>query len=286
MKFFVLILILHASFTVFSQSERKGVKMEVDKKYPLDHYNCAVFIKEEGNALMYFIDNNNTCPLTLTIDCGKGLRKKLVNKDRFVVVPENTQNQEVLRIENYEASDEKKLKVYFDFGDKTQMEYNKDYPYLLPFAINEEYEVTQGSDGGYSHNNRNAYDFKMPLGTPIHAARGGVVISLKEKSKTGCKEPKCASQANVILIYHEDGSFAMYGHLYHNGALVSIGDKVKDGQLIGFSGNTGWSTGPHLHFETYKPRENGKPSFRPKFRVKPNKKPEYLSKNRIYKRLL
>jgi murein DD-endopeptidase MepM/ murein hydrolase activator NlpD len=278
--------VLLTTFTVFSQSEKNGVKMEVDRKYPLDHYNCSVYLKNDGDALAYFVDNNNPCPLTLTIFYGKDLRKKLDKSDKFVVVPDKAQAHEVLRIDNYEESDEKKLKIFFDFGDKTQMEYDKDYAYTLPFAINEEYEVTQGRDGVYSHKNRNAYDIKMPLGTPVHAAREGIVISLKENSKTGCKEPKCASQANFILIYHADGSLAMYGHLYHKGALVSIGDRVKDGQLIGFSGNTGWSTGPHLHFETYKPRENGKSSFRPKFKVIPNKKPEFLAKNIIYKRLL
>lgn len=81
-------------------------------------------------------------------------------------------------------------------------------------------------------------------GTPIYAADGGTVIYAARKSGYG----------NFIIIYHGDGKETCYGHL--NDYAVGEGDTVEKGQLIGYMGNTGRSTGPHLHFEI---RINGKP---------------------------
>ena len=96
----------------------------------------------------------------------------------------------------------------------------------------------------------------MPIGSPVHAARGGTVVKVVEKHKKNCDSKSCASYNNFILIYHEDGTFSEYVHLAHNGALVDVGDQVKQGQEIGKSGNTGWSNGPHLHFAVFKQAMN------------------------------
>jgi|GEM_PF-569726 len=81
-------------------------------------------------------------------------------------------------------------------------------------------------------------------GTPVYAADAGTVIHAARKSGYG----------NFIIVYHGDGKETCYGHL--NGYAVGAGDTVEKGQLIGYMGNTGRSTGPHLHFEI---RINGKP---------------------------
>lgn len=58
-----------------------------------------------------------------------------------------------------------------------------------------------------------------------------------------------AGEENVIVIQQADGSYARYYHLTHNGARVAVGDDVKQNQIIGLSGDSGASAGPHLHFD-------------------------------------
>lgn len=120
--------------------------------------------------------------------------------------------------------------------------------YRVPFRGR--FRVTQGWNGNFSHNGwmRHAVDFTMPEGTDVCAARDGVVTRVVEHFTTGGDSPVFKTKANEIMIGHDDGTLTQYAHLQHNGAHVKVGDRVKAGQIIGLSGNTGFSTHPHLHF--------------------------------------
>jgi murein DD-endopeptidase MepM/ murein hydrolase activator NlpD len=87
----------------------------------------------------------------------------------------------------------------------------------------------------------------MPIGTPIYAAREGIIFSYKDDSDEGGPFSKYKNKANYIIIKHDDGSFGCYWHLKKNGVLVKSG-RVAVGQQIGFSGATGQVLRPHLHF--------------------------------------
>ncbi|UOB19477.1 M23 family metallopeptidase [Abyssalbus ytuae] len=91
----------------------------------------------------------------------------------------------------------------------------------------------------------------MNEGTGVYAIREGLVVDVKEDSNVGCPSDECLKMANYITVLHDDHSFAEYAHLKKNGALVKAGDKIKRGDLIGYSGKTGWATGAHLHVEVY-----------------------------------
>ena len=92
-------------------------------------------------------------------------------------------------------------------------------------------------------------DFKMRQGSKICAARDGVVQAIRKDSDLGGLKPEYLSEGNHIIIRHADGSVAMYWHLKKDGVLVNVGDTVVKGQHIGFSGNTGYTAFPHLHFQ-------------------------------------
>ncbi len=126
--------------------------------------------------------------------------------------------------------------------------------YVLPYEAGTECKVTQGYNGSYSHSGADqfAIDWKMACGTPVHAARAGVVAKVKVDSSSGGPDRKYENSANYILIRHSDGTLANYAHLSKNGAKVKAGDVVEAGDLIGFSGNTGFTSGPHLHFSVFK----------------------------------
>ena len=125
--------------------------------------------------------------------------------------------------------------------------------YSLPYASNESYRVLQGFGSRFSHTGLEefAVDFKMPVGTPVHAARAGVVAEVEESHNRGCWEDDCGKYANFIVILHSDGTTGEYYHLRRGGSVVDVGDTVAEGQRIGYSGNTGHTTKPHLHFAVY-----------------------------------
>ncbi|WGS86314.1 peptidoglycan DD-metalloendopeptidase family protein [Methylomonas sp. UP202] len=126
-----------------------------------------------------------------------------------------------------------------------------DPDYRPPLALGSRFQITQGFGGEYSHTddqNRYAVDIMMPVDTPVHAARAGVVLDVENDFDGNGTEPAYAGKANTIRIGHDDGTMAVYAHLALEKALVKVGERVAAGQLIGFSGNTGLTTGPHLHF--------------------------------------
>ena len=126
------------------------------------------------------------------------------------------------------------------------------FAYHLPFAAGKSYAVIQGYHGELSHKDRCAIDFGMPFGTPIHAIRDGEVVVVTEKFPDhagGSAGLDYVGSANEVQIDHADGTTAAYVHLKMNGSAVKLNQKVKAGDLIGYVGNSGSSTVPHLHLE-------------------------------------
>lgn len=146
-------------------------------------------------------------------------------------------------------------RFWYQLGDRTARPDGTVYrlPYDGPIAR----RIMQGYNGTYSHQGKQAIDVEMPVGTPVLAARGGVVVATEDQNTEGGPTQAMRNKANYVLIGHDDGTVAGYYHLAFRGVKVAVGQRVKTGAVIGLSGNTGFSSAPHLHFEVRVP-ENGK----------------------------
>ncbi len=156
------------------------------------------------------------------------------------------------------------------------------YIYSMPFQKGEKIFLIQAYDSKFSHKGEMALDFKVKTGTTICAAREGIVISARKDSDKGGLKPENLSDGNYISILHDDGSTAYYWHLEKNGVLINIVDRVQKGQVIGRSGNTGYSAFPHLHFEV-QGYDNAGNSTQIPTRFQTSKGVKYLRPGKFYK---
>lgn len=116
--------------------------------------------------------------------------------------------------------------------------------YKLPWRSGAKRFVGQGNRSFTSHRGSHlfAWDFWMPIGTEVVAARAGIVVDIDDGSDG------IGLHSNDVVIEHEEGTRAHYAHVRYRGALVKVGDRVEQGQLIALSGMVGQTLNPHLHF--------------------------------------
>lgn len=135
----------------------------------------------------------------------------------------------------------------------TAIDHDDTYLYRLPYADDGAFPVLQSYGSPLTHvgSERYTVDFAMPIGTPVHAAREGEVISVESRQDRACFTSGCGKFANRVAIRHADGTIGWYFHLAKASVLVDVGDRVQRGQVIALSGNTGYSNVPHLHFGVY-----------------------------------
>ncbi|MCS4247765.1 M23 family metallopeptidase [Pseudomonas sp. BIGb0164] len=129
------------------------------------------------------------------------------------------------------------------------------YRYPLPWRGGP-FRLTQGPNGNFSHTDaksRYAMDIAMPEGTPIIAARSGMVVKT-ENEQVGRGND---ASGNFVRVRHDDGSEAVYLHLKQGSVSVRAGQRVSVGSPLALSGNTGNSSGPHLHFVVQRATEAG-----------------------------
>jgi murein DD-endopeptidase MepM/ murein hydrolase activator NlpD len=169
------------------------------------------------------------------------------------------------------------LKPYriFEYLRLTQIDPNRQYTYYWHYSYkigvpskktapslicSKPYEgvrkVSQSFFGEHSHQrgteSEYAVDFLMPVGTRVRAALPGRVVAFYTDSDRGGSSKAFEHDANQIVIDHGDGTYGCYMHLRQQGVLVKLGQHVDEGDAIALSGNTGWSTEPHLHFMIYR----------------------------------
>jgi murein DD-endopeptidase MepM/ murein hydrolase activator NlpD len=218
-----------------------------------------VVTRRDGDTTRFFVENQERGEVTMTFDFDLRNLEGSRGFPLTTTVPPNgtTEIFSLSPIDPHEPW-EFSFTNRYNLGSAEAV-HDDSYCYGLPYAAGKTYRVSQGYDGKYSHKGSNRYsvDWEMPEGTPVHATRGGLVVKVKDDSDKGGGDVSFDPFNNYVLIRHSDGTLGQYCHLQKGGAEVREGDVINDGDIIAHSGNTGYSTGPHLHFTVYK-MKNGK----------------------------
>ncbi len=271
MKSLTSIVLLLCNFACFSQQQQQ--------------LRTNLYSQKIDGGYNVLVDNDEFCPVSMKIDLELTNMSSTNGNHKIFVVPAKTKGFALttLRVIKPNGGGGFKTRSQQNYGDATVTQ-PEDHIYSLPFQKGESFTVHQGYNGSFSHQNENSLDFTMPIGTAVLAARDGVVVKVVANNNQHCPDKSCASFNNYILIYHNDGTFSTYVHLKQNGSLVKEGDTVKENDLIGYSGDTGWANGPHLHFMVFIQRIDSRETIRTKFKINDGRETQILKEKVEYSR--
>ncbi|MCU1740504.1 MULTISPECIES: M23 family metallopeptidase [unclassified Pseudomonas] len=246
------------AMTIYKYTDANGVVSYSDRPAPgaqvfvfrdrmVEHLERQVRLdirKQKGGDEVY-VRNDLYAPVE--IELGFGALKNVSGAPQSIrkVLPARS-NQRLALLTPIQTGEPMRYVPKFQYflGDPSGQAQGYRYPFPWrggPFRL------TQGPNGQYSHfgaKSRYAMDIAMPVGTPIIAARGGVVIKTENDQSGGGKNPS----GNFVRVLHDDGTMGVYLHLKQGSVSVREGQRVEVGSPLALSGNTGNTTGPHLHF--------------------------------------
>lgn len=246
--------------------------------------NLRLYSENTRTGAIIYAENNESYPVSLQFTFTlENMVWRNYGQDVFVV-PAGSVRYRVTELEQTVAGRAYRFSYRYKYvkGDVNGKGPDSTIVVDLPFAKGKGYQVMQGYNGRFSHQGIAAIDFRMDEASTITAAREGVVAEVVSHNDGGCPERVCAGMANLILIHHSDGSFAEYAHLKKDGALVKVGQQVKRGEAIGLSGNTGFSSAPHLHFAVFRPGFESRKTVPVSFRTGTGSTIALLDAGRLY----
>lgn len=210
--------------------------------------------QESKGKYTFIVTNHRLAPYQLSISFSEFVNMRADAEIPVeVVLPARMKDYHLFNIEAVSSPYSFTYSYKIQLGDPRKARHDDSERYFLPFQDGTSRLLMQGYNGAFSHKDTYALDFQMPEGTKVTAARAGIVVAMKNDGTRGGLDKSLEPEANHITIYHSDGSFAEYVHLKYLGVSVQIGNAVKAGDPIGLSGNTGFSSQPHLHFAVYLP---------------------------------
>jgi murein DD-endopeptidase MepM/ murein hydrolase activator NlpD len=232
---------LAAALLIFMPAATAGIA-----DYPL-----RLTIEAHGASKRLVAHNDGLSPITLHIDQRLAHADEKPGGETFVIEPESsTSLGDVSHLDGDT--------VHFSFYvGRVGAAPDAGRCYRLPYTSGRAFPISQAYGAPLtSHDNqqnRYAVDFVMPVGTPIVASRGGVVADATLRHRASGRDPALFLRANRVIIVHDDGTVAQYAHLAPEAPLVQRGQRVQAGTMLGHSGNTGYTSGPHLHFVVTRP---------------------------------
>jgi murein DD-endopeptidase MepM/ murein hydrolase activator NlpD len=253
--------------TLYKYRGENGEWIYTDRK-PVEEKNAEVrqlescFVRPEfsvtheiyGTTVEFMAHNEFHAPVEIRLEMVKITGVEYPDPDevlRWVVDPRS--DQLLLTLEFLQDFSARDVEYRFEYmpGDPTAR-HHASSGYQVPFSAGRNFPVTQAFPDAMTHQTLDsvyAVDMAMPIGTDILAARDGVVFDVTSDNHSGgLDRSRYGQEANIVRILHDDGTFSLYAHLNWNSIRVKPGDRVSAGQYIADSGNTGFTSGPHLHF--------------------------------------
>ncbi|MGI9235159.1 MAG: peptidoglycan DD-metalloendopeptidase family protein, partial [Woeseiaceae bacterium] len=216
--------------------------------------SVQVIHRQVGNEVRVIALNGLYAPVEigLIVNALQGVEHPDPDDDmRWVIPPRSART--LLQLPIVAGAATQRLDLNFDYmpGDPKAVHLAAE-GYRAPFVAAANHSITQAYPDNVTHlteDSEHAIDIAMPVGTDVLAARGGIVFDvIGTNFDGGVNREKHLHAANIVRILHDDGTFAVYAHLNRNSIRVRLGDRVEAGEYIADSGNTGFSSGPHLHF--------------------------------------
>ena len=235
---------------VVSYSDRpsKGAKEFVFQDRMVEHLERQVYldIKKQKGGDVVFVRNDLYAPVEIalafiSLSNVRGAPAKAIRR----VLPARSKTRMAM-LTPIAAGQPLQYSPQFQYSLGNPVGVAQSYRYPLPWRGGP-FRLSQGAEGQYSHfgpKNRYAMDIAMPVGTPIIAARAGVVVKVENSQSGRGTDPS----GNFVRVLHNDGTMGVYLHLKQGSVSVREGQQVTVGSPLALSGNTGNSSGPHLHF--------------------------------------
>jgi murein DD-endopeptidase MepM/ murein hydrolase activator NlpD len=244
MKTIALLLLILIPFTISAQAAESCCPQT----------GLCVDVRPDGRAFNFFFTDRTGVRgahylLRLQVTA-EGYRSDITTPAFFEV--ETGRESRLLRLEYVEGSAGSKYNFFYEFRPgKLDAAHDPKARYVLPFAPDKAWRDIQAYDGPCTHKGEWKYslDWDMPIGSEVRACRDGLVVGIVDRfADNGRLEESLRSHTNYINIEHTDGTIGEYCHIMQNGARVRVGQRVRAGELLGLSGNSGYSGMPHLHF--------------------------------------
>ena len=250
-----------------------------------DDTSVKVTEERQGAITHVFLTTDNCLDITITVSAT--VQNMRVSPSLPAIL--DTRGQRRIELLQFEPSDSQRPPVI-------QYHYRWSYGcrggkpdgtvYLLPYDNGTHHKLIQGYGGTFSHarGSPNEYsdDWDLAIGSIVRAARGGVVVGIRQDSNASGVGDRYLNSANYVIVRHSDGTYGEYLHLKQNGALVKLGEIVAAGQAIALSGNTGYTSRPHLHFSVFLVRADSSRQSLPVQFLTKDGQPETLEEGQTY----
>lgn len=218
---------------------------------PFEHYPFALEVQKMPKGMQIVATNSGLMPVTTRVQISGDNISLDHNANILTTVPPMTSQVVATAMPAAPGQYNVATNSTTWMGD-TRAIPNAAVAYRLPYLDGQAYVITQAANGPKTTHTDpsywNAVDIGMPDGTPVVAARDGVVVDVISDNTEGGLDPAYMNKANSVMILHSDNTVGIYAHLAPGPSPVWVGRRVAAGEVIGTSGHTGYGTGPHLHF--------------------------------------